>query len=203
MIDRVLGHATSGGHLPSMEDALARDLTVTETTVRSAARGDEAAFARLVADHHAAMARVAYVICGDPEATRDAAQSAWTIAWRRIGSLRDSSQVRAWLIAIAANEARQIVRRRRRERVVDISADVRIEDRPNPGDQVELVDLRRVIHGLKDGDRTLLALRYAAGLDSVEIADQLGLSASGVRSRLARLLERLRADLALEPETDA
>jgi RNA polymerase sigma factor (sigma-70 family) len=107
------------------------------------------------------------------------------------------------LIAIAANEARQVVRRRRRERVVDISADVRIEDRPDPGDEIELIDLRRVIHGLKDGDRTLLALRYAAGLDSVEIADQLGLSASGVRSRLARLLERLRADLALEPETDA
>jgi RNA polymerase sigma factor (sigma-70 family) len=186
-----------------MEDALPRDLTVTETTVRSAARGDEAAFARLVAAHHAAMARVAYVICGDPEATRDAAQSAWTIAWRRIGSLRDSSQVRAWLIAIAANEARQVVRRRRRERVVDISADVRIEDRPDPGDEIELIDLRRVIHGLKDDDRTLLALRYAAGLDSVEIADLLGLSPSGVRSRLARLLERLRADLALEPETDA
>jgi hypothetical protein len=28
------------------------------------------------------------------------------------------------------------------------------------------------------------------------------MSASGVRSRLARLLERLREDLALEPETD-
>jgi DNA-directed RNA polymerase specialized sigma24 family protein len=41
----------------------------------------------------------------------------------------------------------------------------------------------------------LLALRFAAGLDSSQIAEQLGLSASGVRSRLSRLIERLRLDL--------
>jgi len=44
-------------------------------------------------------------------------------------------------------------------------------------------------------DRSLLALRYVAGLDSTEIAAHLGGSASGIRSRLARLLDRLRVDL--------
>ena len=53
------------------------------------------------------MARVAFVICGDPEATRDAVQTAWSIAWRRLHSLRDPDQVHPWLIAIAANEARR------------------------------------------------------------------------------------------------
>jgi len=65
---------------------------------------------------------------------------------------------------------------------------------------VDIVDLDRVLRGLKAEDRSLLAMRYAAGLDSAEIARQLGMSASGVRSRLARLLQRLREDLALEPE---
>jgi RNA polymerase sigma-70 factor, ECF subfamily len=202
MVERSLGQARLGGDLPSMEEALARDPAVTETTVRSAARGDEVAFARLVAENHAAMARVAYVICGDPEATRDAAQSAWTIAWRRIGSLRDPAQVRAWLVAIAANEARRAVRRRRRERVVDISDDLRVAESSDPVDFVEVVDLRLVLEGLRDEDRSLLAMRYAAGLDSFEIAEQLGMTASGVRSRLARLLERIRVDLDLEPEAD-
>jgi len=99
-----------------MTDILARELAATEALVRSAATGDEVAFARLVAEHHASMARVAFVICGDAEASRDAVQSAWAIAWRRIRSLRDPLQVRAWLVAIAANEARQAMRRRRRER---------------------------------------------------------------------------------------
>src|SRR6187455_3417758 len=90
-------------------------------TVRRAAEGDPVAFARLVAEHHAAMARVAYVIVGDQAAASDAVQSAWSIAWQRIGSLRDPSQVRAWLIAISANEARQSLRRGRRKPVVDLS----------------------------------------------------------------------------------
>ena len=184
-----------------MSEMLLGDVAALEATVRSAATGDQAAFAHLVAAHHASMARVAFVICGDAETTLDAVQSAWAIAWRRMGSLRDPSQVRPWLVAIAANEARQIVRRQRRERVVDISEFVAIEG-GYPDVSSEVVDLDRALRGLKADERSLLAMRYAAGLDSSEIARQMGMSASGVRSRLARLLERLREDLALEPETD-
>lgn len=184
-----------------MTDILVRDARAIEATVRSAATGDEVAFARLVAEHHASMARVAFVICGDSEGTLDAVQSAWAIAWRRIGALRQPSQVRAWLVAIAANEARQVVRRRLRAPIVDVSPELTHEAVRDPAEVVDVVDLQRALRGLKAEDRSLLAMRYAAGLDSYEIADQLGLSASGVRSRLARLLERLRADLALEPET--
>jgi RNA polymerase sigma-70 factor (ECF subfamily) len=185
-----------------MSDMLLGDVPALEATVRSAATGDEAAFARLVTEHHASMARVAFVISGDAETTLDAVQSAWAIAWRRMGSLRDPSQVRAWLVAIAANEARQIMRRRRRERVVDISQHVAGIERGYPAASSDVVDLDRALRGLKAEERSLLAMRYAAGLDSSEIARQIGMSASGVRSRLARLLERLREDLALEPETD-
>lgn len=185
-----------------MTNTLVGQAAAIEATVRSAATGDEIAFARLVAEHHASMARVAYVICGDEESTRDAVQSAWTIAWRRMRSIRDPSHVRAWLVAIAANEARQAMRRRRRQRVVDISDDVVRADGGHVDESADIVDLDRALRGLKTEDRSLLAMRYAAGLDSSEIARQFGISASGVRSRLARLLERLRQDLALEPETD-
>lgn len=183
-----------------MTDVLARDLAAIDTVVQSAANGDEVAFARLVAEHHVSMARVAFVICGDAETTRDAVQSAWVIAWRRLRSLRDPSQVRAWLVAIAANEARQIVRRRRRVTIVDLSDDVARADGADADGSLDLVDLQRVLRGLKAEERGLLAMRFAAGLESAEIAEQLGMSASGVRSRLARLLERLRDDLALDLE---
>jgi RNA polymerase sigma-70 factor (ECF subfamily) len=185
-----------------MTDTLVGEAARVAATVRSAATGDEIAFARLVAEHHASMARVAYVVCGDAETTRDAVQSAWAIAWRRMRSLRDPSQVRTWLVAIAANEARQAVRRRRRERVVDISEDVARAEGFDTDSTDDVVDLDRVLRGLTADERSLLAMRYAAGLDSSEIARQLGISASGVRSRLARLLERLRDDLAIEPESE-
>lgn len=179
-----------------MTDLAMGEGATVETLVRRAGSGDEVAFTRLVAAHNPAMARVAYVVCGDVELARDAVQIAWSIAWRRLGGLRDPGQVRSWLVAIAANEARQQVRSRRRHVVVDLSvADGAVDGRSDPGDLIGLVDLERALRRIKPEDRSLLALRFVAGLDSSEIAAQLGISASGVRSRLSRLLDRLRMDL--------
>jgi RNA polymerase sigma factor (sigma-70 family) len=178
-----------------MMDVAVHDAPARETTVRLAAQGDEAAFTRLVSEHRDAMARVAFVICGDSEATRDAVQAAWTIAWRRLHTLRDPEQVRPWLIAIAANEARQVIRGRRRRPVIDISDAVQQDAGGDPADTIGLVDLQRALAHLTPDDRRLLALRFVAGLDSTEIARHIGLSASGVRSRLARLIDRLRTDI--------
>jgi RNA polymerase sigma-70 factor (ECF subfamily) len=185
-----------------MTDIAVQDATATESSIRLAASGDEAAFSRLVAEHHASMARVAYVITGDAETARDAVQTAWTIAWRRLHTLRDPNQVRAWLVAIAANEARGSVRRRHRVTIVDLSAASDRAGGGDPADAIRTMDLVAVLRGLSTEDRALIALRYVAGLDSTQIAAQLGGSASGVRSRLARLLERLRTDLEPTDGTD-
>ena len=96
---------------------------------------------------------------------------------------------------IAANEARQAVRRRQRHPVVDLSVADGVPPDDDPGALIDLIDLQRAFQRLKPDDRALLAMRYVAGLDSTEIANQIGGSASGVRSRLARLLERLRVEL--------
>src|SRR5512135_3124814 len=92
------------------------------TTVELAGAGDEAAFAQLVATYHADMARVAFVACGDRSLAEDAVQSAWLVAWRKLRSLRDAARVRPWLLAVTANEARQLVRRRHGP-VVEIAVD--------------------------------------------------------------------------------
>src|SRR5215210_1454227 len=87
--------------------------------VALAAAGDEAAFARIVRAHHDDMTRVCFVICGDLDIADEAVQAAWPIAWHKLGSLREPGRLRPWLVSIAANEARQLVRRRRRRTVVE------------------------------------------------------------------------------------
>ena len=67
-----------------MKEITLNDLTGQLGTVERAAAGDQSAFATLVADHGPQMARVAFVICGDADATRDAVQNAWSLAWRRL-----------------------------------------------------------------------------------------------------------------------
>ena len=177
-----------------MTDLAISDASHDNATVRLAAAGDQVAFARLVSEHHASMARVAYAITGNADSAADAVQSAWAISWRRLAGLRDHGSVRAWLVAIAANEARQALRRGTRP-VVDISTVVAGPSGGDPGERIATVDLARALRSLKPDDRMLLGLRFGAGLDSTAIATQLGMSASGVRSRLDRLLDRLRLEL--------
>jgi len=163
--------------------------------VERASRGDEAAFARLVRLHNADMTRIAYVVCGDASLAEEAVASAWPIAWRRLQSLRDPDRVRAWLCSIAANEARQLLRSRRRRTVAEIRVVASTGDADDPGARAADIDLANALARLPADDRALLALRYVAGLTSQELAEGLGLSASGTRARLARLLGRLRSEL--------
>jgi RNA polymerase sigma factor (sigma-70 family) len=60
---------------------------------------------------------------------------------------------------------------------------------------IDNIDLANALGHLAPEDRALVALRYAADLDSSQLAPALGMSASGVRTRLARLLDRLRKEL--------
>ncbi len=168
--------------------------TLTATLERAAA-GDEAAFARIVAAYHADLVRVAYGVCGDPSLAQDAAQSAWLIAWRKLGSIRRPEQLRSWLVAVAANEARHLVRRSDRRHVAEIPTERIAASSDDPSAEIDRVDLVNALGRLSAKERSLLALRYAGDLDSTELAPLLGISASGVRVRLMRTLDRLRREL--------
>ena len=168
---------------------------IAATTVVDAAAGDADALARIVGAHHDDMARIAFVICGDQDLAQDAVQAAWPKAWRKLGSLRDPERLRPWLMSVAANEARQLVRRQRRHQVLEIDlADIG-SHRGDPAARPALADLAVALRRLSPDDRALLALRHVAGFDATEIGRALGMSPSGVRSRLARLLARLRTEL--------
>ena len=163
--------------------------------LQQAVAGDEAAFARIVAAYHADMVRVAYGICGEPDLALDAVQAAWLIAWRKLRTVREPDHLRSWLVAVAANEARHVVRRRHRGQVVELTLDPSDADAPDPADEIRRVDLVNALRRLKPDERSLIAMRYGAELDSSEIGPLLGISASGVRARLARIMGRLRKEL--------
>jgi RNA polymerase sigma factor (sigma-70 family) len=163
--------------------------------VARAAAGDESAFARIIHAHHDDMTRVCFVICGDLDIADEAVQAAWPIVWRKLGSLRDPDRLRPWLVSIAANEARQLVRRRRRRNVVELAVADAATPSVDPAGRVADLDLANALATLDPDDRALLALRYVAGFDATELARAIGRSPSGTRARLSRLLDRLRTEL--------
>jgi len=162
--------------------------------VALAGAGDEAAFARLVATYHADMARVAFAACGDRELAADAVQSAWLVAWRKLGSLRDPDRVRPWLLAVTVNETRQLLRRRHGP-VVQVNLAAPGDARDDPATGIERVDLGRALAHLSPDDRALLAMHFDVDLGTDELAAVLGTSSSTARKRLQRAIDRLRKEL--------
>ena len=163
--------------------------------------GDREAFEEVVDRHHAELVRIAYAITGDLDAARDAAQMAWIKAWQRLPSVREPDRLRSWSIAIAANEARQSLRAQRRRWVREITpADPENTDAAPrlPEPSAERLDLAAALVHLSPSDRQLLAMRYLAGLTAEEIGASIGMTASGVRTHLARLVTRLRKELSHE-----
>ena len=174
--------------------------------VARAVHGDETAFARIVAAHHDDMARVSFVVCGDVELAQEAVQAAWPKVWSKLGSIRDPERLRPWLVSVAANEAKQLARSRKRRWMREIAIDS-LQDASSGGSiapggalgdpalRAGEVDLANALAALDPDDRLLVGLRYAAGLTSDEIGRQIGMTGGGVRARLARILARLRRDL--------
>jgi RNA polymerase sigma-70 factor (ECF subfamily) len=176
---------------------------VTQVTARqqldvlvSAAAGDEVAFRHIIVAHHEDMRRVCAYIAGDPAVAEEATQSAWIVAWKRLRDVREPSHLRPWLMRVAVNETRQLMRQRRSRARFEVARDASGEPGGlDPATGVSGLDLRRAMSRLDPDDRALLAMRFVAGFDSNELAAATGISPSGTRSRIERLLKRLREDL--------
>ncbi len=165
-------------------------------TLASAAAGDEIAFRRIIAAHHEDMRRVCAYVAGDLTIAEEATQAAWAIAWRRLGDVREPSHLKPWLMMVAANEAKQLLRKRRTRARFEVTTDASQEPGGrDPATGVSGIDLRAAMSRLDADDRALLALRFIGGFTSNELAAATGISPSGTRSRIERLLKRLREDL--------
>ncbi len=128
-----------------MVSELSAQGAIPASIVEAAAAGDTMAFARIVQAHHDDMVRVCQVICGDPDLAQDAVQAAWPIVWHKLRTLRDPDKLRPWLVTVAANEARQLLRKQHRERVTTLEvADVGSQ-RDDPASRAADTDLLAAI----------------------------------------------------------
>jgi RNA polymerase sigma-70 factor, ECF subfamily len=108
---------------------------------------------------------------------------------------------RAWILTVARNVLGDWRRRARLRQYVALGTmhDL-VCEAPSPEERLlreeEVGRLLDAVATLGDGDRELIGLRYGSGLDSAEIAQILGISEGSVRTRVWRVLGRLRGALA-------
>ena len=170
--------------------------------VRRALAGDEAARAGLT-DRLACIARVvAYRNrrCAHPlehQELGDVAQDALEVAWRRLPSFEGRAALETWAYRVACNVHRSAQRKQMRlaRRTLQPLEASQIVDRGSAEGHAE-ADQLETLHGvlaeLGDADAALLRLRHYDSLSFVEIAESLGISASGVKHRYRVALQRLR-----------
>jgi RNA polymerase sigma-70 factor (ECF subfamily) len=173
-----------------------------DALVERARHGDSAAFEQLVARHQAVAFRTAYVLCHDAGEAEEAAQDGFLKAYAALGRFRAGAPLRPWLLSIVANEARNRARaagRRRRLARRAGSEPPAGQGEPSPEGLTVAgerdAELRAALARLDDRHREVLWLRYFAELSEAEAAVALGCRRGTVKSRTARALERLRAEV--------
>jgi len=175
---------------------------------RYAAEGSEAAFGELVARHvnlvySAALRRTG----GDAHLAQDIAQTVFTDLARKARSLPENVVLAGWLHRATRYAAAQLLRTERRRAAREqeavtmhsiLSEAGSDPTRRSPTD-ADWAQIRPLLDGaldeLAEEDRDALVLRFFEQRSLAEVGQALGANEDAARKRVARALEKLRADL--------
>lgn len=179
--------------MPSQTD---RDL------VRQARQGHTEAYGELVQNYQSLVFNVCYRLMGELREAEDMTQETFLHAFRHLGQYDPDRPFAAWIRRVATNLC---INRYKTHKIDSLPFDEELE-KPVPGDPVtpEAVQLqaeksekvRAAICSLAPVYRVVIELRHFQDLSYTEIAEQLNLPLSDVKSHLFRarrlLAEKLR-----------
>ena len=163
--------------------------------------GDHDVFAHLFVVYGDDVFTAALRLTGSRASAEDVTSETFLVAWRRRGEVELCDlPLRGWLLAIAANQAMNVTRGRRRRLAFTGS------ERARPGVVADFADdaagrlddaralerTRRAMAALTRRELEVISLCVWSELSYQEAADALGIPVGTVRSRLSRARERIR-----------
>jgi len=176
--------------------------------VRLCRNGDQSVFAELVESHQAAVFGTVLRMVHDREVAAEVSNRAFYRAYEHLASFDESRPLRPWLVRIAAHEALNELRTRRRDAAHTIggeAAAIELEQLVGGHDPAELLPqrersaaIRAAVEHLPEPQRVVVVLRYFADLSYAEIAEATQQTANNVGVTLLRARERLRRELETE-----
>jgi RNA polymerase sigma-70 factor (ECF subfamily) len=177
-----------------------------EALVAQHLRGDDQAFAALVARYTAPIFNLAFRLTDDRAEAENVTQETFLRAYSALPRSRTDLAFKPWLFQIAVNLCRDLARKKRPAAFADLaqeddsSPEEAIEDEtPLPFEQVEGRELEkaltRAVADLPEIYRAVVTLRYTEELSYEEIAAVLKLPVNTVRTHLFRAKAMLRKAL--------
>lgn len=180
--------------------------------VDAARRGEAAAFVALMRRNNQRLYRIAYAILRDPAEAEDVVQETYVRGYEKLDSLVNPAMVDGWFARIAANDALDRYRRRRRHPAVSLSAGPQPAEAatmpadpflaspsPDPERSAASGELRPLLEGaidaLPDAFRAVFVLRAVEQMSVAETARCLGIGRATVKTRFFRARRLLRRSL--------
>ncbi|HEX4014931.1 MAG TPA: sigma-70 family RNA polymerase sigma factor [Candidatus Cybelea sp.] len=166
-------------------------------------KGDEAqhAFVTLLERHRGILHKIASAYAREAAGREDLRQEIVLQLWRSFPRFDARSKFSTWMYRVALNVAISYARRRRGEGRIELAAPAAIETVPGvtapPADD-RLDAVLAFVNRLDELNRALMLL-YLDDYPHAEIATILGISPSNVATKIARIKERLRRDIAAQP----
>ena len=145
-------------------------------------------FAAAAAPLERLLLSVSYGVLRSWDLAADAVQNALLKGWRSRYSVKDAQSFRPWLVRIAVNESKNLLRRG-----FDLELKENVADAPKDRDLQ--MDVRQAVYSLPEKYRLPVLLFYFEGMAVADIAQALDLPQGTVISQLHRGRERLREEL--------
>jgi RNA polymerase sigma-70 factor (ECF subfamily) len=146
-----------------------------------------AAFEAFYAHAHGAVYHALVVTLGDADLAREAVDEAMARAYLHWARIAEYDNPAGWVYRVGLNWAASWWRKIRRERPIDGAAGLAAA--------VEDVEALALLTELPRPQRAVVVCRVLLQLSTAETAAALGIAEGTVKSRLARALTALRADL--------
>jgi RNA polymerase sigma-70 factor (sigma-E family) len=168
-------------------------------TVSRASEHESRGLAELYERHAPAAVRLAYLITGDRERSRDIAQEAFVRVAARFRHLRFPDAFDAYLRRTVVNLCTSQFRRERLEReFVERERSRAVETAADPPDLGARDELVRALRRLPARQRAAVVLRYYEDLSEEAMADAMRVSLPAARSLLSRGMQTLRTMIVRE-----
>ena len=176
--------------------------------IRRCKAGDKQEFHSLIAPYVRTIALVSYAILQNHDDTQEVVQESVLKAYQHLEQLRDGESFKAWLLQIAANEARMRLRKYRSHLYDSVEGQIKdrefqprqfVEWRNIPSKDLEQKELRdaliKALNEISDGYREVFILRDVQHLSSAETGRILGLSEAAVDTKVHRARLQMRERL--------
>ncbi len=195
-------------HTPPPPDA------TDELLIKQTLAGDTRAFDQLVRRHSRKLHSMLMQMVGTEADAYDIAQEAFLKAFRSLRYFHGQSAFYTWLYSIAANQARNFLRKKKRENSFSLDNDEKGDPMEKSNDladgnrvsdpirQANINDLRKklqsAINELSPAHREVVTLCDIQGMSYAEISELLHISEGTLRSRLHYAHRQLQGMLADE-----